>query len=182
MMNPNKKIYISAAIFGALSILLIVFLIYPLFKEIKKNSEKFFLEKQKLTLISQERESLAKLKEDYKTYQSDLEKIENLLIDSEVPIEFTGFLEETAKISEVESQISSMTKNPQENDPWPSLSFQILVNGSFPNFLEFLEKLENCPHLIEILNLNIRRLTERELEKFPLGDAAVSLLMKVYTK
>lgn len=197
-MTSNKKNYISAAFFGILSILLIVFLIYPFLGEIKKNSQNLFLQKKKIILLAQERENLKKMEDIFKTYQSDLDKIENLLVDPETPIEFISFLEKNAQVTGVELEISSMTKRtptlpppsqraPEKKEPWPSLSLQLLVVGSFPNFLEFLEKLETSPYLIEILNLNSRRLTERELkskefEKFSLGDTSTSLSVKVYTK
>ncbi|MDI6591776.1 MAG: type 4a pilus biogenesis protein PilO [Patescibacteria group bacterium] len=171
-MNPNKKIYLTLAIFGILIISLIVFLIYPLFEEIKKDSEELLLQKKRMVSLTEQRENLKKIEDIYKNYQSDLDKIEKLLPDPEIPIELISFLEKASRDSEVGLEISSITKEAPTNF-WPSLSLQISITGSTPNSLKFLEKLENAPYLIEILNLNIRR-SEKELK--------TSLLVKVYTK
>ena len=172
-MNPKKKTIISLITFGILALVLIIFLIYFLFPEIKNNSEEFLLQKKKLILLAKEKENLEKMKDIYKNYQSDLDKIEKLLIDPEVPIEFISFLETTASTSDLQLEISSITKEVR-TDPLPSLSLQTLVTGSFPNFLEFLEKLETSPYLIEILDLNTKRSTG--------GDTNTSLSLKVFTK
>lgn len=172
-MNPRKKIIISLIAFGTLALILIILIIYFLFPEIKNNSEEILLQKKQLILLAKEKENLEKMEDIYKNYQSDLDKIEKLLIDPEVPIEFMSFLETTASTSDLQLEISSITKE-VKIDPLPSLSLQTLVNGSFPNFLEFLEKLEASPYLIEILDLNTQRLTG--------GDTSTSLSLKVFTK
>jgi len=114
-----------------------------------------------------------------------LEKIDDLFADPEVPIEFINFLEKNAGKSQLSIEISPMAK--KETEPWPSLSFQISTVGSFSNFLKFLEKLETGPYLIEISNLNVKKITEKELrsekfETFSLSDVNALFLIKVLTR
>jgi len=186
-MIPIKKNYLSIAVFGIISTLFAVFVILPLFKEIKAISQNLFLKKNKIVYLSEERENLQKIENLYKTYQSDLERIENLFVDPEVPIEFIGFLEKTAVSSQIKLEISSMTKKTEKEEPWQSLSVQLLITGSFSNFSKFLYKLENGPYLIEIVDLNTRRLAEKdiqtkELENIPGADTATVLSIKVFAK
>ena len=186
-MSPVKKIYLSIIAFAILNILLIVFIVFPLLKEVKKNSEAFLLEKNKIASLSKEEESRKKMEDLYKNYQSDLEEIEKVFVDPEVPIEFIGFLEKTAAVSQTQLKILSMTQKIEKEDPWPSLSFQLSAIGSFPDFLRFLEKLENSPYLIEASELNARSLAEKEikskeLENFPLADTNIFLTIRVFTK
>jgi len=200
-MIPIKKIYLSIAMFGTISTLLVVFVILPLFKEIKAISQNLFLKKNKIVYLSEERENIKKIENLYKTYQSDLERIENLFVDPEVPIEFVGFLEKTAVSSQIKLEISSMTRaaarggdeqssattKKTEQEPWQSLSAQLLVTGSFSNFSKFLHKLENGPYLIEVLDLNTKKLTERELqiagfENIPEADTITTFSIKAFTK
>lgn len=182
-MTPLRKIYISIIIFGILSIFLIAFCIFPLFKEIKNNSKEFILEKEKMILLAQEKENLKKLEDFYNTYQSDFNKIENLFIDPETPIEFINFLEQTASTSQSRLEISSMTKKIEKEDPWPSLSFQFSVSGTFPNFLKFLRKLETGPYLIEFIDLNITKLSEKEIKpEESLTNIRATLSIKVFTR
>ena len=216
-MIPIKKNYLSIAVFGIISTLFAVFVVFPLFKEIKAISQNLFLKKNKIVYLSEERENLQKIENLYKTYQSDLERIENLFVDPEVPIEFIGFLEKTAVSSQIKLEISSMTraaarggdeqssattraaarggdeqssattKKTEKEEPWQSLSVQLLVTGSFSNFSKFLHKLENGPYLIEVVDLNTRRLAEKdiqvkELENIPGADTTNVLSIKVFAK
>ena len=200
-MIPIKKIYLSIAIFGIISALLVVFVILPLFKEIKAISQNLFFKKNKIVYLSEERENIKKIENLYKTYQSDLDRIENLFVDPEIPIEFIGFLEKTATDSQIKLEIFSMTRvaarggdeqssattKKTEQEPWQSLSAQLLVTGSFSNFSKFLHKLENGPYLIEVLDLNTKKLTEREVqaagfENIPEADTITAFSIKAFTK
>ena len=183
----KNKINLSLIIFSILSISLIVFLIYPLFKEIKNNSEDLISKKQKLLSLETKIENLEKFQSLWQEIEPDFKKIDQLFIDSEVPVEFISFLEATARDCELSIEISSTLPSKIEKDPWPSLFFQISPTTSFPKFLRFLAKIETSPYLIEIQNLNAKRLTEKELgskafERFSLGDVKTALSIKIYTK
>ncbi len=79
-MNPLKKIYFSILIFGTIGVFLIVFVILPLFGKIKKNSETFSSERNKMAQLAKEKEDLQKIESLYKNYQTDLDKIERILV------------------------------------------------------------------------------------------------------
>jgi len=186
-MISNKKIYLSTIIFGILSVSLIVFVIWPLFREVRTTSQNLFLEKNKIVYLSKEKENLQNIEQSYKAHQPDLDRIENLFIEPSVPIELINFLEKVAISSQVKSEISSMTQNTGKIDSWPSLSLQLSVTGSFANFSKFLDKLESGPYLIEVLNLSARQLTKNELEakelkNIPDADTETILSIKVFTR
>jgi len=186
-MTPKNKINLSLIIFSILSISLIVFLIYPLFKEIKNNSEDLISKKQKLLSLETKIENLEKFQSLWQKIEPDFKKIDQLFIDSELPVEFISFLETTARDYGLSIEISSASPSKIEKDSWPPLFFQISSTTSFSKFLRFLAKIETSPYLIEIQNLNTRRLTEKELEskefeRFSLGDIKTTLSIKVYTK
>lgn len=186
-MSYKKKIYISAIIFFGLSLALIIFVIYPLFLEIKKISQDFSDQRQKLLTFEKKAENLEKFKIIFPEISSGLEKMDNLFINPEVPVDFIRFLEKISQDFQLSLKILPGPPLKIEKDPWPSLSFQLSLAGSFPNFSKFLEKLESSPYLIEIQNLTISRLEENELkskefEKFSLGDVKANLSLKVYTK
>lgn len=186
-MGSIKKNYLLVIIFGILSALLIVFVIYPLFKKIGELSYSLFLEENKITYLNQEREELRRMENLYKTYQADLDKMENLFIDPEVPVEFINFLEKNAADSQIKLEISSMTKETKKGDVWPSLSLHVLVTGSFSNFSKFLDKLENSSYLIETSDFNARKLSDKEKQaeenkNIPEADTTAVLSIKVFTK
>lgn len=187
MLLNSRKIYLFASILIMTGILASLFLICLLFKGVKGSSEAFSLEKEKIASLSEEKENRKKMEDLYKNYQSDLDKIEKVFIDPEVPIEFIGFLEKTAGDSQVQIKIISMAKRTDVKDAWPNLLFQISVTGSFSDFSKFLEKLENSPYLIETLELNSRALSEKEakskeFEELLSANTNTLLLIKVLSR
>lgn len=184
-MTLKTKINLSIIVFIILTILIFAFLIYPSFLKIKEASQEIISQRQKIAELEAKIENLEKFKDYQEREKINLEKMANLFVDPELPIEFINFLEKISSDSQVKL---SITPGPsQKGDPWPSMLFQLASVSSFPNFLKFLEKLESSIYLIEIQNLNISRLTESELklkefEKLSLGDVKATFSIKVYTK
>jgi len=192
-MDTKKKNNITIAIFLGSTILLIGFVISPLFQGIKNDSKELVSQKQKIISLETKIENLGKFQTLWQGIESDFQETEKLFIDSEAPVEFISFLEAIAKDCQMAIKISSAPSSGTEKDPWPSLFFQISSATSFPKFLKFLEKLETSPYLIEIPSLNVRELTEAELKSTPhqglvggegysLGDVAAALSLKVYAR
>ena len=177
-MSPRKKIYFWLLTFILISLFFIAFLIPKFLKEIRANSQELISLKNKLASFQKETENLQQLSKTYQNYQKNLAKIDQIFIDPEVPIEFFKFLDENAALLQLEIEKSPVSKQKTENEP-PSLFFQISVSGSFPNFLKFLEKLENAPYLIDVLNLNVKKITSKEIQS---ADIESTFLIKVYTK
>ena len=191
-MTIKNKINLSLIIFSILSVSLIVFLIYPLFREMRMDSEDLISQKQKIISLEKKIENLGKFQIIWQGIEPDFQKIEKLFIDPEVPVEFISALEAIAKDCQMTIEISSFPSSRTEKDLWSSLFFQISSATSFSKFLKFLEKIETSPYLIEISSLNVRKLTEAELaqpflqkelgEGNSLGDVAATFSLKVYTK
>ena len=180
-MSSRKKIYFWFLFFGGIFLFLIAFLIPKFLRKIQANSQELISLKSDLASFQKETKNLSKLSETYQNYQENLAKIDKIFIDPKLPIEFLDFLEKNAQISQLKMEKFPVSK--PETEP-PSLFFQISTIGSSPNFLRFLEKLENAPYLIDVLNLNVKKLTEGKIqsEGFSPQDVEATFLMKVYTK
>ena len=181
-MSSRKKIYFWFLFFGGISLFLIAFLIPKFLRKIQANSQELISLKSDLASFQKETKNLSKLSETYQNYQENLAKIDRIFIDPKRPIEFFDFLEKNAQIFQLKIEISPVSK--PETETLPSLFFQISTSGSSPNFLRFLEKLENSPYLIDILNLNVKKLTEGKIRSEGLSpqDVEATFLMKVYTR
>ena len=79
-MNLKNKINLSLVIFIILSIILILFAIYPLFKEIKINSEDLISKKQSLTFLEGKIENLKRYQTIWRQIEPNLEKLINYLL------------------------------------------------------------------------------------------------------
>ncbi len=179
-----KRIYLSVIIFVAAAVSLIAFMIWPVLKNIATLSRDLFLEKNKIFYLEQEKGNIQKIGKNYKTYEGDLDKIEDLFVDSAAPISFITFLEKNATDSQIELEISSLVKKTEKEDAWPSFSLKVSATGSFGNLSRFLDKIENGPYLIEIFEINSKKLTKKE-EAAPGAEEVqtlTTLSIKTYTK
>lgn len=159
-------------------ILVVVFVLIPFFQEISINSKELTSQKENLAVLEAKTANLERFKNLYSGLEKILEEIDNLFVNAEVPVEFIGFLEDTSSKSNLTIKIVPSTQE-TKGDYWQSVSFQITNTGSFGNFLEFLEKLENSPYLIEIKNVNVSNLPEKEA--LP-GWIKATFSLKVFAK
>lgn len=175
-METKQKILISLAIFAALLLVLGFFAIYPALSDIQKKSGEIVAKKAAVESLRQRTLNVSEFKSRLPNIQPDLDKIDGLFIDSDTPIDFIEFLERQTENLSAELEIAASPVKKDEPDLWNSMNFHLDLTSSFSNFLRFLESLESGPYLVEIINLNIRR-----LEK-PAGDINSLLLIKVFTK
>lgn len=185
-MTLAKKTWVSGILLLGLILVLIIFCIQPLFSEIKKISQSFISQKERIITLEQKTQSLENFTKIFPTLSPELEKIDKLFVDQKLPIDFITFLEQTAKNCQLSLEIVSSSPVSNDKDPWPSLSFQLNLAGSFPNISRFLEKLESAPYLIEIQNLtifpfghNVKTITKFEQ---PSDNLESNVSIKVYAR
>ncbi len=157
MTSLNKKIYTSIAVSIIFSALFFLAVIYPLTKKIVANAEEFAAGKNKFVELQERQENFRKLDRQYNHYEAELNRINSLLINSEKPIEFIKFLENNAQELSLVMDISSIVPQKQDQNLCSFNVYSIVLEGSSNNFCRFLEKMENAPYLIEILNLDIKK-------------------------
>lgn len=166
-----KKIYLIIGITIVINLILIIFIVFPLIGNIKNISKNLVTQKSEIFLLEQREGNLENLKKIYNSNQKNLEKLDTSFVDPDTPIGFISFLEKIAANSQVSIEVSlNGGKSSFEN----GLSFSVSLNSSSPNFLKFLEKLENGSYLVEVSSLNIRRTIE--------GKVSVALTFSVLAK
>lgn len=186
-MTTKNKAYLSIVIFFSSGVLLFVFLIQPVYKDIQEGSRELISKKQDLASLESKIKNIEDFRKNYKEIKENLEKIRGFFIKSKAPINFISFLEESSLTSQCPIEISPSTIKTDRDSPWPYIIFQIESVCSFPNFLKFFEKLESSPYLLETKNLNINKLTERDLkskefEGVSPEDVKTSFTMKVFAE
>lgn len=184
-MTLKNKIKISLIIFLALSIFILIFLVYPLYKNIKDNATELAFKKQDSFYIDNKMKNIEEFKKNYNEIGVNLEKGESLFVKSEAPVNFIGFLEKTSEDSDVSIKISPSVPVKKINDPWYSIIFQLSAIGKFPDILKFIEKLESGPYLTQIETLDIIRLTadnlkSKEFAGYSVGDAKINFSIKAF--
>jgi len=181
----KNKTKLSLIIFLALSIFILIFLVFPLYKNIKDNAIELSLKKRGSLYVDNKLKNVEEFRKNYKEIKVNLEKGKSLFLKSEAPVNFIRFLEEISQESNVSIKISPSTPAKKMDDPWYSIVFQINANGSFPNVLKFIEKLESGPYLTQIETLGIIRMTandlrSKDLAKYSIGDVKASFSIKAF--
>lgn len=172
-MSAKKKILTVSIILGAVFLLLFLFLIRPLLKQVKESFVEYRSVKQELLHLENKSMAIKKMERNYdKSLKKYIEKIDDYFIDSEVPVDFIRFLEETALSSGVLIDVSPLSS--RASDTQTSMSFQIkITSNNFENLFSFLERIERSRYLIEVQGLNIRGSE---------GEASLIMPIKVLSK
>lgn len=179
-MKPGGKTFLISGTLSLLVLILFYFGIYFLIKDIKKNSDDFFRVKKEISIVQAQIENIKSFKDTFVFLKPDLEKVSNLFVDPEVPIDFIKFLESTASSSGVSIKVSLVSSKAIIEEPWSFLEFQLNLTGSMPNIFKFLNRIETADYLIEIQNLSIGRLNEKNITTKEFKT--FSLVIKVFTK
>lgn len=140
--NPVLIIIVAIVVVaGALSGVLI----YPAFLSIKGGSGEILAKKGEMAALDMQSKELDAFKKNYIEYAPNFVRIDNTFVDAANPIEFIKFLETTAVEAGVgvEINVSSLPR------------LQASVKGYFLDVLQFLEKIENGPYLLNVQKLVI---------------------------
>lgn len=145
----NKKALITIILFFALSLCLFIFCIWPYSKEIKLLSADLVAEKDQINLLSSKIADVSSFKREYENYLPNLQKIEQMFVDRENPLEFIEFVETVAESSGILLQVS-----PQSSAQGKKASFQLSLRGALPSLIKFLGSIERGSYLLAVKNLN----------------------------
>ncbi|MBI3337086.1 MAG: type 4a pilus biogenesis protein PilO [Candidatus Staskawiczbacteria bacterium] len=135
-----------------------MFLIYPALRDVKNISKEIFLSKSKVISLNEQNMELNNFKKKYNNYSYNLEKVDQLFVDSKDPVNFIEFLEKTANDSGIGTDVKldiSLSKEGFNNLPVAISS--IYGTGQFLNILKFSEKLDASPYLMRIKDLTIKK-------------------------
>lgn len=153
-MNLKNRIYSTFGLFVVITLLLVAFLIYPTFRDISEVSREILYNKEKTVFLHTQNQELDNFKKSFDSYQANLNKVENLFIDPKNPVDFVRFIEKTSSNLNLEVDINLVKDSTKEQTSNPQFSsFQIYTKGNFTSILEFSEKIEHGPYLLQINKL-----------------------------
>ncbi len=184
-MSIQKQTILIALTSGLVGVILTVFLIFFLGGKIKDNSDKI-IEIRKEIIISQgESGDVSQIKREFGKIKPNLDKIDNLFVDSEAPVKFIEFLEKTAARTNAVIEINPSAV--KEESVWEGIGFQLRITGSPDSCLRFLDKLESSFYLTKIGSVSISKIEEESLRSdrykdFLPGDLILNIKLEAFTK
>lgn len=186
MIKIKNNIYTIIVIYALIALFLVAFLIYPSFKDIQNDSLIISSNKDKTSLIYAEMSELNDFKKKYESYKPNLEKIDKSFVDSQNPVNFIEFLEKVSSDSGVTSDINLISSQKKIDNDFSISVFQIFTKGDVLDVLNFIEKLEKSPYLVEIQKIMVKKFlksninNKEDLESK--NNVDVNLLIEVVTK
>ena len=129
--------------------------IFNTFLQIKETSIAILDQKKNLFSSQESEKDLKEFKAIFPDIKQNIDKADTLFIDYNAPLDFKGFLEQTASDNQLSFKISSVS--PGQEQLGQFIIFQLTSAGNYQSFLKFLEKLENSQYLIKIQKLDISR-------------------------
>lgn len=186
MKKEFKKTYLISILFIGFFSLSVIFLVVPLIKEIEKDTRDLIAIRGDREFFYEEKKNVEKFENIFKEIKPNFNKMNDLFVSSEVPIDFLDFLEKLALESNISIKIyTSVSLDKSDKNLWLFLNFNLEASGSFSDFSRFIEKLENSHYLIQIQNLTIRKtktsvsLAEGSLEEEKISS---SFVLKVFAE
>jgi Tfp pilus assembly protein PilO len=179
MVNKNK-IYAIVAIFIILALLMAGFSVF-LFIQIAEKSKEMASDKNIAVGLEEQFNDVEGFKKEYDNYKPNLERIDNLFVDSENPVNFIEFLEETA--SGLNAKLEMSPPSFLIDGSTTLANFQLSLTGGFPEIIRFSRTMESSPYLIKIKNLNIKNTEKNGNSKDKLaGQIKADFLIEVFAK
>ncbi|MFA6098512.1 MAG: type 4a pilus biogenesis protein PilO [Patescibacteria group bacterium] len=146
------KIYIYSGLTAVIIGGIIIFFIYPYYKEINKFSDQIYDNRVKLAIYEQQRENIETTRQDYNKIKNDLDKISKIFINQNEILDLISSFELIATNNEIAQNIDI---KPNDNEIAETFNFEITASGNWNNLLLYFSNLEHLDYFVEISNLNI---------------------------
>lgn len=179
-MKSKQKIIIALVFFGVCSVVFLGVFIYPVFQGVLEDNQKMLAHKKEILQLQEDTKSSREFEMLSGQYAKELVRLEELFVDSETPIAFFRFLDETAVLFTLQIEKAPGSVQQLKEDHWPSFDVHLTGEGLYPNVMAFLEKIENAPYLLEVKVLTIsgRNASGQQNQE----KVEFSMSLKVFTK
>lgn len=176
-MKIRNQIYIIGLVFFLISAAF-VFFVYWFFQDIKMSSNQIKETNVKFGSLGIEKVKIDEFAKDYSNYEHNFQKIDQMFIDKDNPVNLIEFMEKSASALNLKLDSGFLPSNP--NRPNNSAQFQVNLSGGFPSVIKFMQALENGPYLISIDNLTLKKVQKPNniVSKDIEADFLINVLVK----
>lgn len=174
-MNLKNKIFAAGVCFCGLMAAIAVFCIMPVVSKIRQTAIKIGEQNDKISSLDRSVEEIKEYRIYYRQHQDDFAKLDGIFINAEMPLQFINFLDAAAQDCQVAIKMEPAQKILVKGDEWPSINFQISLEGTFPRVIQFIEKIEASPFLAEVKSAGVSAKTAVQ----PEGSEDISLFAPI---
>jgi len=164
MLSAKKKIYLAVLIFCVADILLFVFAIWPLFKQIKANADNLINQKAKLAVLESQSAGLDSFQKNLTDLKNYTQLVQSAFVEPSAPVRFLEFLENQARAYQLEMSAMPFDVPSVKGDIWSSVGVRLELEGTAADCLRFVEMLENSQWILTITRFDLRKFKPQEGE------------------
>jgi len=180
-MKAKQKTIIAAVSFGVFTVIFLVMVVYAVLEGVVEDRGQLVTHKRELLQLQGYEKSSRELEVFSTQYAEEFVRLENLLVDSETPIAFFRFLDNTADLFRLRIEKAPGSVQHVKGDRWPSFEIRLAGDGLYPDVIAFLQKIENGPYLLEIKTFTLT--TEKGFtDRGSQGEVEFTSSWKVFTR
>lgn len=153
--NLKNKITTGLALWLAIILSLIYFIVLPTVKEIKTMGDAIEAEREDLEKKYIKGQSLKRLTENLNKIEPRLKLLDQVFINKNRELEFITSLESEANKSRVNQRINLSAPQQKENQNFQKADLKLFTNGGFLNQLEYLLNLEHLSYYVNVKLLEL---------------------------
>lgn len=154
-MKAKQKVIIAAVSFILLNVIFLVVIVYTVLQGVLEDRGQVVTHKYELLQLQEYEKGSRELEMFSTQYAGEFLQFESLLVDSQTPIAFFRFLDNTANLFRLRIEKAPGAVQHLKGDRWPSFEIRLAGNGLYPDLMAFLQKIENGPYLLEIKTITI---------------------------
>jgi len=160
-MSLKKKIILTSLVILIISTVIVVFIIWPTIKDIRKINQDIYNERVALEKKYLRGQLLRKTLKDFEEIKPNINKITAVFVPENKELEFITSLEKIASKNGVEQEIELQAKNIKTEKGIKILPLKLLIKGNFIQVLKYLKELENLNYYfnISVLSINTQNQT-----------------------
>lgn len=179
---PQIKLYITIAIAMAIFIPLTIGVVMPLTKKIDATTAEFLNTKQQIVNIGEKRNQVAIIEGEFDIIKDSINKIDSALTDQSDFLTALIGLEKIAESAGNRHEIS-IVEPPKTADALKFLYFRIILSGTFPSIMNFINNLENAQFYSAIEKIEFAKMDKSQLGIRPTAENMKAIIeIKIYTK
>ncbi len=156
--------------------------VFYLVSDIKSNTGSLLQQRREIASVRANKEKVSRIKRKYSKELPEILKMRQMFVSKENPVPFIDFLEKLANEEGILFEIKSSFQDKEGN-----LVFNVSAISPYANLYRFLTKLEKGPYFVKVENLNIKRISQKDIEKkkefseAKEGDVNTKIIFTVYS-
>jgi len=169
-LTTKQRISLASLGFFALLGLVIFLVAAPLIRQIRNDGLELSAKKKGIELLYQDWRVLESSRKEYLKIEGELNSLPTILPPGEA-LKFIMLIENIAQSTNNQQEVSVISSNTKEKNDQP-IDFQITLRGDFSNLIKFIAYLENAPYYNEINSVQIKGLSDKDIQSIKEGERA----------